>query len=295
MAAVAVLLALAAVGLRARGTFSRTTDAAAAGASGAVLVTALAAAEGIAFIAFIVVLASARPQRPPDEQAVERWQPRFPWWAKTLAVLAAVALLVTPFVVLFTRKTARRPSVPPSLARPGLPGRGTPIAPHSAQVWPVIAGMAIAVAVVVALALLSRRRRRDGSPRTRPKTVLAESLAAAHDALASTRDPRAAIIACYATMEKGFAAAGSAPTAADTPAEVLIRATTAGIVSVPPAEALAGLFRRARYSAEPMTGADSAAATTALTQLRTDLDQLPADPDQLPADPDQLPADPDQP
>jgi hypothetical protein len=34
---------------------------------------------------------------------------------------------------------------------------------------------------------------------------------------------------------------------------------------------LTGLFRRARYSAEPVTGADSAAAAAALAQMQAEL------------------------
>ena len=72
-------------------------------------------------------------------------------------------------------------------------------------------------------------------------------------------------------MERGFAAAGSAPAAADTPAEVLARAAGAGLVRSGSAARMAGLFRRARYSSEPMTSADSAAAAAALDQMQADL------------------------
>ena len=65
-------------------------------------------------------------------------------------------------------------------------------------------------------------------------------------------------------MERGFAAAGSAPAVADTPAEVLARATRAGLVRSEPAETLTGLFRRARYSTYPMTSTDSRVAADAL-------------------------------
>jgi Domain of unknown function (DUF4129) len=110
--------------------------------------------------------------------------------------------------------------------------------------------------------------------RDQARLALGASLAAGRAALAGTlapRDPRAAIIACYAAMERGFAAAGSAPAAADTPAEVLARATGAGLVRSGPAVRMAGLFRRARYSSEPMTSADSAAAAAALDQMQADL------------------------
>jgi Domain of unknown function (DUF4129) len=271
VAAAAVLLAVTAAGLQARGTFTRGSSLAEAGASGTVLAIVLSAAEGVALIAFIVVLVSARPRRPHrDEQELARLP--FPWWAKALGILLALAALVTPFAVLFTRKSR------PITARPlpGVPavGRsGRLIAPSVGPIWPVITGMAIAVAVVLALAVLAHRRRSAGPPRDRGNrlTRLLESLAAGSDALNAGGEPREAIIACYAAMERGFVAAGSAPDAADTPAEVLARATGAGIVRPGPGEALTGVFRRARYSTQPMTGGDAGAAATALAQMRADL------------------------
>jgi hypothetical protein len=263
---------VAVTGLRARGTFARGPNQAAVGASGTVLAIVLSAAEGIAVIAFIIVLASARPQRKPkrdDEE--EPWRPNIPWWVKTLGVVLAVAALVTPFAVLLTRKprTLRPQPLPGGAPNVG-PGHAT--APPS-SVWPLITGMAIAIAVVVALTLLSRRRRPwSASPGRRSRLArLAGSLAAGSDALTAGGEPRAAIIACYAAMEHGFAAAGSAPAAADTPAEVLARATRAGLVRPEPAETLTGLFRRARYSTYPMTTADSTAAAGALAEMRADL------------------------
>src|ERR1700722_10476307 len=103
VAAVAILLAVTVVGLRTNSTFSHTPNSTVAGASGTVLLTVLAAAEGIALVAFIVVLAMARPQRQPKEEDAVLWRPSFPFWAKTFAVLAAVAALITPLVVLFIR------------------------------------------------------------------------------------------------------------------------------------------------------------------------------------------------
>ena len=275
VAAVAVLLAVTVAGLRAHGTFSRAAHSAAAGVAGSLLAGILAAFEGIALVAFIVVLAMARPERKQKRDTDLPWQPPFPWWAKALAVLIALAVLVTPFVVLVTRKN-RKNFTPPQLAQPGVQpttlGRLPTHAPGGQ--WPVIAGMVIAIAVVVALTVLSRRRRsasrpRDWSPRL---ARLLDSLTAAHDALSTAADPREAIIACYGAMERGFAAAGSAPAAADTPAEVLSRAAEAGIIRSAAPGVLTGLFRRARYSAEPMTAADSGAAAGALAQMRADLE-----------------------
>jgi hypothetical protein len=275
VAAVAILLAVTVIGLRTHGTFSRTPNSAVAGANGALLVTLLAAGEGVALIAFILVLVMARPQHQEKEEDAELWRPSFPWWAKVPAVLIALAALATPFVVLFASKQHKKPIVPPPV-HPGVPlgGPGRVAASGAGAVWPLIAGMVIAIAVVLTLTILSRHKRaRDGSPnRGRRITALAEGLAAGSDALRAGTEPRAAIIACYAALERGFAAAGSAPDAADTPAEVLTRATEAGLVRSASAEVLTSLFRRARYSTELMTSADSAAAASALEQMRTDLE-----------------------
>jgi len=265
---------MAAAGLRARGTFSHAPNQAAAGASGATLVIALSAAEGIAVIAFIIVLASIRPRRKPKRDDEEPPRPNIPWWAKTIGVAAALAALVAPFAVLFTRKA--RP-----LARKPLTGSPAGVSAHSGAtpapgpIWPVIVGMVLAIAVVLALTVLARRTRpgpAETGNRNRVARLL-DSLAAGSAALAAAKDPRAAIIACYTAMERGFAAAGpaAAPAAADTPAEVLARAAAAGIVKTTPAETLTGLFRLARYSTQPVTSAESNAAAEALTEMRTEL------------------------
>ena len=274
VAAVAVLLALTAAGLRSRGTFSHAPDRALAGASGAVVATVLTVTEGIALVAFVLVLAMARPRRKPKADDDEPPRLPFPWWAKTLAVLAAVAVMVTPFAVLLTRKTRPRTEAPQARAGGLASGGATPPRlPAHGPSWPLLAGMLIALALLLALTVWSRRTRRHatGPPRDQARLALGQSLAAGRAALAGPRDPRAAIIACYAAMERGFAAAGSAPAAADTPAEVLARATGAGLVRSGSAARMAGLFRRARYSSEPMTSADSAAAASALDQMQADL------------------------
>jgi hypothetical protein len=149
VAVVAVLLAVAVTGLRARGTFSHGSDQTVGGASGTVLAIALSAAEGLGVIAFLVVLAAARPQRKPKrDDDEEPWRPSIPWWAKALGVLLAVAALVTPFAVLFTRK-ARHLVTRPLTGAPNV-GSGKLTAPPSSPIWPLIVGMSIAILLVVA-------------------------------------------------------------------------------------------------------------------------------------------------
>jgi Domain of unknown function (DUF4129) len=277
VAVVAVLLAVTVAGLRAHGTFSRAAHSAAAGVTGSALGILVATGEGIAVVAFIVMLAMARPERKKNPDTDEPPRLPFPWWAKTIAVLVCIGVLVTPFVVLFSKKNRTAITAPGPLTRPGVVPTGVAgrlASGHPSTPWPVIVGMVIAVAVVVGMTVWSRRRRyADRSREPSPHLArLLDSLAAGHAALTSSTDPRAAIIACYAAMERGFAAAGSAPADADTPAEVLARAADAGIIRSSSPAVLTGLFRRARYSAEPMTSADSGAAASALAQMRADLE-----------------------
>ena len=122
VAMVGVLLAVAVAGLRAHGTFSRAAHSAAEGVTGSLLAILLATGEGIAVVAFIIVLAMARPERKKNPDT-EPPRPPFPWWAKTLGVLVAVAVMITPFVVLFSKKSKRQVAVLPPLTR----GSGAPI------------------------------------------------------------------------------------------------------------------------------------------------------------------------
>jgi hypothetical protein len=279
VATVAVLLAVAVIGLRERGTFSHQGSSLLTGAGSRVITSVFAGAEGAGLIACVTVLVllmrRPRRRRHDDDWQQQPWRPPVSWWAKALGVLLALALLVAPFVILVTAR-GHRAVTTPGLTAPGvLSSRtGHPAAPPPGNlVWPLLAGMIFVVAAVLTLAVLASRgrHRTDLRPPGQAPAPLAEGLAAGHVALLAGGEPRAAIIACYAALEGGFAAAGSVPAAADTPAEVLTRAGAAGLVRSGSAGVLTGLFRRARYSAEPMTRADSDAAASALAQMRADL------------------------
>jgi hypothetical protein len=133
-----------------------------------------------------------------------------------------------------------------------------------------------AVVALAAGVLTAWRRRSVASAFAEPAPVdaepLADALAAGEQALHAEPDPRAAIIGCYAAMERSLAEAGSPAQAADTPAEILARATAGGLIRSTWAGTLTGLFRRARYSSHPVTEDDRTAAVGALAQVRSDLE-----------------------
>jgi len=80
-----------------------------------------------------------------------------------------------------------------------------------------------------------------------------------------SREPRAAIIACYAAMERRLAGSpDAAPQDSDTPSEVLDRAVRHRAVPAQSATTLVELFSEARFSSHVMTEADREAAEHAL-------------------------------
>jgi len=270
--AVAVLLAVAAVGLRSRGVFSHAGNATATAISGSTLAITLAVTEGVALVAFIVVLVSARRQHNEQDDETE-YLIVLRWWLRYLLLVLALAVLAVPPYLLYThRRKGPIPAQPPPQARIQ-PGTHQHVPAYASGLVSILVGIGVAAGALLAIAVFIRVRSPANSDEADPaRRGLARRLAAATDALHQTADPRQAIIACYAELERGFAAAGSAPRGADTPAEILARAASAGLIRSRSAADLTGLFRRARYGQEPMTAADSATAEHALDAMRAELD-----------------------
>lgn len=86
------------------------------------------------------------------------------------------------------------------------------------------------------------------------------------------RDPRTAIIACYAAMERGLTAAPeAAPLESDTPSEVLQRAVQIGALQSQAGTQLVALFSEARFSPHEMTQAHRQSAARWLQDVVDDL------------------------
>jgi hypothetical protein len=132
------------------------------------------------------------------------------------------------------------------------------------------------VAALVAAAVLSTwwsRRFRPSLP-ARHGDLIAEDPEDLRDAVESGRsalrtvdDARAAIIACYVAMESSLAERGAARAVADTPDELLARATESGLVRGTAAARLTALFYEARFSSHPLGRGQRDAAAQALDEL----------------------------
>jgi hypothetical protein len=140
--------------------------------------------------------------------------------------------------------------------------------------------------VVVGTAIASRRQRSaaaqyvvaDDDEGVAPVTSTAgESLVrAAEVGLAEigdrTREPREAIIACYAAMERELTRVpGAVPQDCDTPSEVLARAVDNRALRADSATELVELFEEARFSPHVMTEAHRDAAVEVLERVLAEL------------------------
>jgi len=147
--------------------------------------------------------------------------------------------------------------------QPTLPWRPSQLKPEGETVVDlVIVAMLLVGIATLGVAVFARGRvSPSGEPEvpSSPSPVVSDSLVrAAELGLAEVsepgRDPRAAIIACYAAMERGLAEApDAAPLASDTPSEVLARAVDHGVLHSHAGAHLVGLFTEARFSPHRMT------------------------------------------
>jgi Domain of unknown function (DUF4129) len=130
----------------------------------------------------------------------------------------------------------------------------------------------VALLAAVALALkLSVRRPRPRVPRAGGLAVDPEELKTALDEGAAALrasdydDARKAIIACYVAMERRLGDKNDA----ETPDELLARATRDGLIHGPAAGRLTGLFYEARFSTHPLGDDKREQALAALDEMRS--------------------------
>ncbi|MCV7091859.1 DUF4129 domain-containing protein [Mycobacterium interjectum] len=201
-----------------------------------------------------------------------------PSWRVILIGLALIAawLLIATLLVHYLVPHRVDPSLPgPAPAAPpsGRPGGPPPSQQQhrpndSGDMFGVLLAGAIPMMLVIVAGsvIMARRRWRAATPAVRADDQVevaapaprAESLArAAEVGLAEigdlSREPRQAIIACYAAMERELAnVPGAAPQDFDTPTEVLVRAVEHHALRADNAERLVNLFEEARFSPHVM-------------------------------------------
>ncbi|MGB7867610.1 MAG: DUF4129 domain-containing protein [Mycobacterium sp.] len=234
--------------------------------------------------------ASGLPERFSDGRGRPTWRVLVIGAAVLVAWLLAVWLL-SHFVAL--NIGGQPPAAPPSTApAPGTNASRPPQPPDVGADRDVlhylIAATAALIVLIVVGAVFAARRRRVEEPPTvgaempRPPTApsTSESLVrAAEVGLAEigdrSREPRAAIIACYAAMERELSRVpGAVPQDFDTPTEVLARAVENHVLHVDNAAELVNLFEEARFSPHVMSEAHRESALGVLQLVLADLRSL---------------------
>ena len=139
--------------------------------------------------------------------------------------------------------------------------------------WP----LAIALAGLVGLAgiLVAVRRRLDVGPdpdSEPPPGNLLRAVERTIEDLRSERDPRRAVIAAYAGMERALASQGIVRRASETPFEYVARVLRELEVGEAPIGSLTQLFEYAKFSPHEIDSAMKAKAIEALLAIRDDLE-----------------------
>ena len=153
------------------------------------------------------------------------------------------------------------------------------VVPESTPNLSILVYVLLAVLVLLAIAILVIMLRRGGR-RREPEFVLEDdedailrkAAEAGRQALGELTEARMAIIACYLAMEHSLAEAGAARGDAETPDELLSRASVAGFLRGGAPAELTSLFYEARFSTRPVPPAARDAALRALDTILAGLD-----------------------
>ena len=264
------------------------------------VVAALSAALALLTIAVIARLRDPRPAAPRQGDPSEllgtgAGRPNWRVLLIGLAVIVAWLLIVTLLIQLFVPHAAN-PSAP--TAAPAAPPSGRATGPlpeqhppnNTGDLFAILTAAAIPMMlVIVAGSVIMWRRRWHAttpgaiadyhfdSPTRAPRS---ESLVrAAELGLAEigdlNREPREAIIACYAAMERELAnVPGAAPQDFDTPTEVLVRAVEHQALHADNAAQLVSLFEEARFSPHVMNEGHREVAVNVLRLVLAELRSL---------------------
>ena len=137
----------------------------------------------------------------------------------------------------------------------------------------LVAGICV-VAAAAALVIFLRMRRRslarrlDRPDRSPHAAAVADTVALSIDDLRHERDPRRAIDAAYARMERAFAALGLPRAVGQTSGEYMRRVLSLAAAPAPPVVELTDLFQEAKFSRHRLTSEDREDALRALLAIK---------------------------
>lgn len=234
----------------------------------------LGAIELLGLVFMVVLFGLARRRK--DDDHLERFQPRAPWWSKALALLVVAALVATVLTLL---RTSADRSAPPDRGAPTVSEQ--PTRPQIDSENPQdrrssrLLGTAVTVVLFVALmafalgALVLFRADRPAPPARELHDEIVRQVDAGLVDLETIADARTAIIASYARMQRLLASAGVERRASDAPLEFLRRALGRERLPGDSIAQLTDLFARAKFSHHEVDESMRAAALAALRDVRS--------------------------
>jgi Domain of unknown function (DUF4129) len=233
----------------------------------------LAVGAGLVALGAMAVVMRPGRRRRDDEPERERPPLQVHWAWKVVAILVPFALGAALLAAAVVGVRIFPGPGRPSAASPNHAAFSTPAPVRSTRSfelpswlpWAVLGVLAVAVLVGGWLLLQRSRTLTDEVPRA---PAAREAVEAAIVALDSTRDPRAAVIAAYAAMERTFAAHDLGRLAPEAPREYLRRVASANAASGDPAATITGLFEEARFSTHPIPETARARTLAGLSALR---------------------------
>lgn len=266
-----VLVFLVAWSIRARDNLAPGGSSHSGAAQGAIL-TGLALA-ALAFAASLLRL-PRRPRRPQDEEVV--MPTRLTVWEQ-VGLLVAAALLIPVLAIWGWTRLGENSEVPaPNVTAPiqhPLHGLGADESTSNGSVW-FLFGLGVAMLVVLLglSAAAGRRRRPPAGGPTAAQSVTIPAIVRGTDV---ETDPRRAVIAAYRSFEQEAATLGVPIDPPRTSGEITYHTISSHLVHPDTVDALTDLFRRARYSTEPVGETDRNRSEHLLAQLRQQMRRAP--------------------
>ena len=270
-----LVLAVTIVAMAARAPLSRATpvDTRSAQAPTVALIILLLGV-GIVAIGALVALAWSGRRRRDDPPEREPTPTDVSWIWKVVAILVPVAVgaALIAAAVIGTR-SVRKPGavgtgsfgLAPPGSTPSTGGRGGFVLPGWLP-WTVL--LIVVVAVGVGLFVLWGQRDRNLIDASETTSASRAAVEAAIGALDAESDPRRAVIAAYAAMQRTLGEHGVARSPAEAPREYLERTLLASRATEREARTLTGLFEEARYSEHPIPQRLRDVALSALRSLQ---------------------------